>query len=196
MIKVRPILFVLGLLLCTLAAAMVLPAIIDVADGNSGWQVFVASALLTFFIGGLLIVAAYEDAAVQLGVREGFLLTTLCWLLLTAFSAVPFVGLGLSYTDAFFEAMSGLTTTGSTVLVGLDQLPRGILLWRALLQGVGGLGIIAMAIIILPFLRVGGMQLFHAESSDRSEKVMPRALQLMMAIAGIYLLLLMACTSA
>lgn len=196
MIKVRPILFVLGLLLCILAAAMVLPAIIDVADSNAGWQVFVASALLTFFIGGLLVVAAYEDAAVQLGIKEGFLLTTLCWLLLTAFSAVPFVGLGLSYTDAFFEAMSGLTTTGSTVLVGLDQLPRGILLWRALLQGVGGLGIIAMAIIILPFLRVGGMQLFHAESSDRSEKVMPRALELMMAIAGIYLLLLLACTAA
>lgn len=196
MIKVRPILFVLGLLLCILAAAMVLPAIIDVADNNPGWQVFVASALLTFFIGGLLVVAAYQDTSVQLGVKEGFLLTTLCWLLLTAFSAVPFVGLGLTYTDAFFEAMSGLTTTGSTVLVGLDQLPRGILLWRALLQGVGGLGIIAMAIIILPFLRVGGMQLFHAESSDRSEKVMPRALELMMAIAGIYLLLLLACTSA
>lgn len=196
MIKVRPILFVLGLLLCILAAAMVLPAIIDVADNNSGWQVFVASALLTFFIGGLLVVAAYEDKAVQLGIKEGFLLTTLCWLTLTAFSAVPFVGLGLTYTDAFFEAMSGLTTTGSTVLVGLDQLPRGILLWRALLQGVGGLGIIAMAIIILPFLRVGGMQLFHAESSDRSEKVMPRALELMMAIGGIYLLLMIACTAA
>lgn len=196
MIKVRPILFVLGLLLCILAAAMVLPAIIDIADNNSGWQVFVASALLTFFIGGLLVVAAYEDAPVQLGVKEGFLLTTLCWLTLTAFSAVPFVGLGLSYSDAFFEAMSGLTTTGSTVLVGLDQLPRGILLWRALLQGVGGLGIIAMAIIILPFLRVGGMQLFHAESSDRSEKVMPRALELTIAIAGIYLLLLVMCTTA
>ncbi len=196
MIKVRPILFVLGLLLCILAAAMVLPAIIDVADNNPGWQVFVASALMTFFIGGLLVVAAYEDTAVQLGIKEGFLLTTLCWLLLTAFSAVPFVGLGLTYTDAFFEAMSGLTTTGSSVLVGLDQLPRGILLWRALLQGVGGLGIIAMAIIILPFLRVGGMQLFHAESSDRSEKVMPRALELMMAIAGIYLILLLACISA
>lgn len=196
MIKVRPILFVLGLLLCILAAAMVLPAIIDVADNNPGWQVFIASSLLTFFIGGLLVVAAYEDATVQLGIKEGFLLTTLCWLMLTAFSAVPFVGLGLTYTDAFFEAMSGLTTTGSTVLVGLDQLPRGILLWRALLQGIGGLGIIAMAIIILPFLRVGGMQLFHAESSDRSEKVMPRALELTMAIAGIYMLLLLACTSA
>lgn len=196
MIKVRPILFVLGLLLCVLAAAMVLPAIIDVADNNSGWQVFVASALLTFFIGGLLVVVAYQEEPVNLGIKEGFLLTTLCWSVLGAFSAVPFVGLGLPYTDALFEAMSGLTTTGSTVLVGLDQLPRGILLWRSLLQGIGGLGIIAMAIIILPFLRVGGMQLFHAESSDRSEKVMPRALELTMAIAAVYVLLVMACAAA
>jgi trk/ktr system potassium uptake protein len=196
LIQIRPILLVLGLLLCALAAAMVLPAIIDIADGHAGWQVFIASALLTFFIGGLLVVVSYDREPVQLGVKEGFLLTTVCWLLLTSFAAIPFVGLGLTYTDAFFESMSGLTTTGATVLVGLDQLPRGILLWRSLLQGVGGLGIVAMAIIILPFLRVGGMQLFHAESSDRSEKVMPRALELLVATAFVYLLLLVLCIVA
>lgn len=196
MIHFRPILQVLGLLLCVLAVAMVLPAIIDVADGNASWQVFIASSLLTFFFGGLLVVISYSRKRVVLGVKDGFLLTTVCWVVMTAFAAVPFVGLGLSYTDAFFESMSGLTTTGATVLVGLDQLPRGILMWRSLLQGVGGLGIVATAIIILPFLRVGGMQLFQAESSDRSEKVMPRALELLIATAAIYLIMLAACTFA
>ena len=149
---------------------MVLPAVIDLADGHGDWRVFFTSSVFTFFIGGLLILVAYDDKPIDLGVKEGFLLTTLCWVVITAFAAVPFGGLGLSLTDAYFEAMSGLTTTGSTVLTQLDQLPRGILLWRALLQGLGGLGIIVTAIIVLPFLRVGGMQLFQMEQSDRSEK--------------------------
>ena len=194
LIQIRPILFALGLMLCTLAAAMVLPALVDLADGNAEWQVFFASAVLTFFMGGLLVLYAYEDRVVRLGIKEGFLLTTLAWLVVAGFAAIPFIGLGLTYTDAFFETMSGLTTTGATVIVGLDQLPRGVLLWRALLCGIGGLGIIAMAIIILPFLRVGGMQLFQTESSDRSEKILPRAFELMLATAGVYFVLILACT--
>ncbi len=180
-------------MLCTLASAMVLPAVIDVADGHENWRVFFTSAVFTFFIGGLLILVANDDSPPRLGVKEGFFLTTLCWIVLTAFAAIPIAGLGLSYTDAYFEAMSGLTTTGSTVLTRLDDLPRGILLWRAILQGLGGLGIIVMAIIMLPFLRVGGMQLFQMEQSDRSEKVMPRAAELTLAIAGIYLAMIVAC---
>lgn len=186
MIQLRPIFFSLGLMLCTIAAAMVLPAVVDLADGHDDWRVFFTSAVGTFFIGGLLILVAYEDEPVNLGIKEGFLLTTMMWGVLTAFAAIPFAGLGLSYTDAFFEAMSGLTTTGSTVLTQLDQLPRGILLWRALLQGLGGLGIIVMAIIMLPFLRVGGMQLFQMEHSDRSEKIVPRAAELTLLILTIY----------
>lgn len=194
LIQFRPILFALGLMLCIIAAAMVLPAVVDVADGNDSWKVFLASAIFTFFIGGLLVLVAYEERAVRLGVKEGFLLTTVCWVFVTAFAAVPFVGLGHSYTDGYFETMSGLTTTGSTVIVGLDKLPRGILLWRSLLCGIGGLGIIVMAIIMMPFLRVGGMQLFQTESSDKSEKIMPRAFELTMATAGVYLVLILACT--
>ncbi|MGQ0672736.1 MAG: TrkH family potassium uptake protein [Hyphomicrobium sp.] len=193
LIQIRPILFALGLMLCIIASAMVLPAVVDVADGHDGWKVFLASAIFTFFIGGLLVLFAYEERAVRLGVKEGFLLTTACWVVVTAFAAVPFVGLGLSYTDAYFETMSGLTTTGSTVISGLDKLPRGILLWRALLNGIGGLGIIVMAIIMMPFLRVGGMQLFQTESSDRSEKILPRAFELTLATAGVYLLLILCC---
>jgi trk system potassium uptake protein TrkH len=193
LIQFRPIFFALGLMLCIVAAAMVLPAMVDVADGHQGWKVFLASAIFTFFIGGLLVLFGYEDRAVRLGVKEGFLLTTVCWVFVTAFAAVPFVGLGLTYTDAYFEAMSGLTTTGSTVISGLDSMPRGILLWRSLLMGIGGLGIIVMAIIMMPFLRVGGMQLFQTESSDKSEKILPRAFELTMATAGVYLLLMLLC---
>lgn len=193
MIQFRPILFALGLILCTTAAAMILPAVVDVADGHEDWRVFFASAVGTLFIGGLLILVAYQDEPPPLGVKEGFLLTTLSWVTVAAVSATPFIGLGLGYADAYFEAMSGLTTTGSTVLTQLDQLPRGILLWRAILQGLGGIGIILTAIIMLPFLRVGGMQLFQTESSDRSEKVLPRAIELTVAIAGVYGALMVAC---
>lgn len=191
MIQSRPILFTLGLLLCVLAAIMVLPAIVDIADGHQGWRVFFASSVFTFFMGGLLLLIAYDDEAMTLGIRQGFLLTALSWVILPAFAAVPFVGLGLPLADAYFEAMSGLTTTGSTVMTGLDRLPRGILLWRALLMGVGGLGIVVMAMIMLPFLRVGGMQLFHTESSERSEKILPRATELVAATISVYVTLML-----
>lgn len=173
---------------------MVLPATLDVADDNEHWRVFLASAVFTVFIGGLMMLASYSRTPAKIGIREGFVLTTASWLAVSAVSAVPFIGIGLSYTDSFFEAMSGLTTTGATVLVGLDRLPRGLLLWRALLQGIGGFGIIVTAIVMLPFLRVGGMQLFQAERPDRTEKVLPRATEWVAAAGGIYLTLLLACT--
>ncbi|HUS97894.1 MAG TPA: potassium transporter TrkG, partial [Hyphomicrobiaceae bacterium] len=166
MFATRSILLSLGLFLCTIAAMMLLPAIVDLADRNPDWKVFAASALLCFFIGSLLILFASDDRPATLDTKSGFLLTTLTWVVVTAFCAVPFIGVGLSYTDAYFETMSGLTTTGSTVLVKLDTLPRGVLLWRSILQGIGGLGIIVTAIIMLPFLRIGGAQLFQTESSD------------------------------
>jgi len=191
--QVRPIVLVVGMMLCMMAGTMLLPAAVDVADGVEDWKIFFAASVFTFFFGGLMVLVAYDDEPVQLGLRAGFLLTTVSWVALTAVAAIPFVGLGLTYTDAFFEAMSGITTTGATVLVGLDRLPRGILLWRAVLQGLGGLGIIVMAILMLPFLRVGGMQLFQTENSDRSEKIVPRAVELTLAIASIYIGLIIAC---
>lgn len=180
-------------MLCTIAAAMLLPALVDLADHHPGWQAFLASSVVTFFAGGLLVLFAYDENPPRLGVKEGFLLTTVAWVVITAFAALPFLGHGLSYTDAYFETMSGLTTTGSTVIAGLDKLPRGILLWRALLCGIGGLGIIVMAILMLPFLRVGGMQLFQTESSDKSEKVLPRAFELTLAIAAVFGGLVLVC---
>jgi trk system potassium uptake protein TrkH len=192
-LNLRAVLFALGLMLCTVAAVMVLPAAVELADAQDGWKVFLASSVLTFFVGGLLVLFAYDETPGQLGIKEGFLLTSLSWLIISIFAAAPFVGHGLSYSDAFFESMSGLTTTGSSILADVESMPRGILFWRALLQGIGGIGIIAVAIIMLPFLRVGGMQLFQMENTDRSEKVLPRAFELTIAIAGIYMGLIVVC---
>jgi len=173
---------------------MFVPAAADLAVGNQEWQVFATGAALTLFIGVMLVLTTHSDVR-NLSLRQAFILTTLSWVLMPAVAALPFVfaDLGLSYTDAFFEAMSGLTTTGSTVITGLDQTKPGILLWRALLQWLGGIGIIAMAISILPLLQVGGMQLFRMESSDTSDKVMPRAAQIVTAIAVIYVGLTLLC---
>ena len=196
-IDFRPILYVIGYLLLVLAGAMILPALVDANVHNPDWQGFLASAAITAFMGGALI-ATHHVERPRLNIREGFLLTTLSWILMCAFAALPFLfsNFHLSYTDAYFETMSGLTTTGSTVIVGLDQAPPGLLLWRGLLQGIGGLGIVAMAVVMLPFLRVGGMQLFRTESSDRSEKVLPRPGEIAKAIGFVYVLLIVLCTAA
>jgi trk/ktr system potassium uptake protein len=194
----KPVLFVVGVLLCGLAVGMALPAMADALAANPDWKIFVISAVPTGFVGMLLALSYRGRGGFSLDIRQGFLLTTLSWLSLAAFGALPFAYLGdnLSYTDAFFEAISGLTTTGSTVLVGLDSLPPGILLWRSILQWLGGMGIIAMAILLLPFLRVGGMQLFRAESSDRSDKVVSRPWDLAAYIGFLYLGLTAACAAA
>ncbi len=170
----------------TLAVAMFVPAAADLAVDNAEWQVFGVAAALTLFI-GVMLMATTRSKVRNLSLRQAFILTTMSWIVMPAVAALPlvFADLDLSYTDAFFEAMSGLTTTGSTVIVGLDFAPPGLLLWRALLQWLGGIGIIAMAISILPLLQVGGMQLFRMESSDTSDKVMPRAAQIVTAIAII-----------
>ena len=185
----RPIFLIIGTLLAALALGMCLPAAVDAYAGNPDWQVFVAAAAVTMFV-GLAIVLTSRVGGVRLSIRQAFVMTTLSWIALTLFASLPFVfsGLDLSFTDAFFEAMSGVTTTGSTVITDLDQAPPGILLWRALLQWLGGIGIIVMAIALLPMLRVGGMQLFRMESSQTAEKALPRMAQVASAVALIYLL--------
>ncbi len=197
MIDIRPILFVIGILLTTLAAFMFLPAVVDAAQGHPDWRVFLSAAFFTLFI-GVSLVLMNRSGPVRLNIRQTFLLTTLAWVVMAAFAALPFVfaDIELDYTDAFFEAMSGLTTTGSTVIVGLDDAPPGILLWRALLQWQGGIGIIVMAIAVLPMLGIGGMALFRTESSDQSEKVLPRAAQMSTVIGLIYLTLSVAAAVA
>jgi trk system potassium uptake protein TrkH len=191
-IDFRPIFFVIGVLLATLAIVMFVPAIVDLIVGEPDWQVFGAASGLTLFI-GVSLALMNRAAGGRINVRQAFVLTTMSWVVLTGFAALPFAfsGLGLSFTDSFFEAMSGITTTGATVIVGLNDLPPGLLLWRALLQWLGGIGIIVMAFAVFPLLRVGGMQLFRMESTDQGEKAMPRAAQVAAAIGAIYLVFTM-----
>ncbi len=187
MLDLRPTMLVIGILLTTLGAAMLLPALIDLQDNHAEWVVFTASSVFTLFVGMSLTMATWGRTG-SLSIRQAIILTTVSWLTMAGFAAIPLAWsrLDLSYTNAFFEAMSGLTTTGSTILTGLDEVPRGILLWRALLQWLGGIGIIVMAIAVLPMLQIGGMQLFRMESSDTSEKILPRATQIAGSITLVY----------
>ncbi len=188
MIDVRPVFFVIGILLAVLAAVMILPAAADAAVGNRDWTVFAVSAGITLFFGVALIIGN-RTPRLRIEVREAFLLATLAFIVAAAAAALPMVlcGLHLNYTDAYFEAMAGLTTTASTVISGLDSAPPGILLWRALLQMLGGIGFMAMAVVVLPFLKVGGMQLFRMDSARESDRALPRTAQVATGIAAIYL---------
>lgn len=189
--KFGPVFFVLGLLISVLAIAMLVPAAVDFLMDGSGWHVFLASSGLTLFIGVALLLTFSGSTTKSLSLRQAFLLTTGSWFVIAFFASFPFAfsDLNMSPTDAFFESMSGITTTGSTVIVGLDDAPAGILLWRAVLQWLGGVGIIVMALAVLPVLSVGGMQLFQTEAFDAADKVLPRATQLAGGIGGVYILL-------
>lgn len=196
-LDLAPILYVAGALLCVIAGAMIVPLLVDLAGDGRDWMAFGISSALTLFFGVMLILMN-QAGEVRLTLRQTFLLTSLSYILVAAFSALPFMVSvqPLGPADAVFEAMSGLSTTGATVLTDLEGAPRGILMWRALLQWLGGIGIIAVGIAILPFLSVGGMQLFRSESSDRSDKVVPRVADLAHSISLIYLGLTVACIAA
>lgn len=197
LLDIRPVAAILGTLLLGLAAAMLVPMALDIVMGSSDWSSFALAALVTAFAGGMLVFA-FRGSIRGLELRQAFLLTAVAWVGVSAAAALPFIfsHLVTSYTDAFFEAVSGLTTTGSTVITHLDAMPPGILLWRCLLQWLGGFGIIGMAIMILPYLRVGGMQLFQTESSDRSDRVLPRPGQTLAAIITVYVGLTVLCAMA
>lgn len=189
MIEFRPVLFVIGLLLSILATAMMIPAIIDASIGHADWLVFAAAAAVTLFI-GVSIMLTTRSPLTRFSLRQAFLMTSLAWLVIAVFGALPFhfSELELSFVDAFFEAMSGITTTGATIIVGLDHAPPGILVWRGILQWLGGIGIIVMAIAVLPILQVGGMQMFRVEAFD-TDKVLPRAAQIAGGISIVYVCL-------
>jgi trk system potassium uptake protein TrkH len=198
MFDIRPVAYVIGLLVAVLGATMLLPMLVDLAEGRGEWPVFLESAVLTMFSGGLIALASSNGVREGLSIQQTFLLTTGVWLALPVFGAIPFM-LGATesrFIDAFFEAMSGLTTTGSTVITGLDDLPKGILLWRGLLQWLGGIGIIVVAMVFLPELRVGGMQIFRSESFDTMGKILPRATEISASISSIYIGITIACATS
>src|SRR5690606_38666900 len=181
--------FILGIFLITLAASMLLPLLAQLWYGRTDELAPILWSSLATFATGLALVLPGRPADAQLRPRDMYLLTTASWLVVALFAALPMLMIrDLSYTDAFFESMSGITTTGGTVLTGLDATSPGLLLWRSLLQWLGGIGFIAMAVAILPLLRVGGMRLFQTESSDWSEKVLPRSHVAAKYLLGVYML--------
>ena len=176
--------FILGIFLITLAVSMVVPMLALLAfERTDDLAAFIWASLITFG-SGLALVLPGRPSNTNLRPRDMYFLTTLSWLTVCCFAALPMMLIHhLSYTDAFFETMSGITTTGATVITDLDAASPGLLMWRSLLTWLGGIGFIGMAVAILPLLRVGGMRLFKTESSDWSEKVMPRS-----HMAGKYLI--------
>ena len=191
----RPILYVTGALLCILALGMTVPMLVDMAFHHDDWKVFFICIATTAFFGGCLVLTNASNVTFEMNIRQAFFLTTLSWVVMAAFGALPLwlSNQSINFTDAFFESMSGITTTGATVLIGLDEMPPGVLLWRSILNWLGGIGFILMAILILPFLKVGGMQLFRTESSDKSEKALPRLQHIGVLTGSAYLILTCLC---
>ena len=195
MIDIRPIVYVLGRILIVLAILMLAPAIIDHRAGLPNGMDFLQSAIITGAVGGLLALATANAVGPGLTVRQAYLLTVTIWTLLPIFGGLPLM-LGaphLTFTQAYFEATSGFTTTGSTVIVGLDGLPGGMNLWRGMLNSFGGLGIAFVAMIFLPVMRVGGMQYFKTEGFDTFGKALPRATDIAGQLVVVYFGLTVVC---
>ncbi len=189
----KTVFFAIGVLLVILGAFMLIPFFVQFIYDEKN-STFLSAASVTAFIGILLVLTNLEENR-KLNLQQAFLLTTLSWLSIAIFGCIPFLlsNLNLSFVDAFFESMSGITTTGSTIITNLDNAPKSILIWRAILQWLGGIGVIVMAITILPLLNIGGMQLFRMESSDTTEKILPRTREVTLIISVIYLTLTFAC---
>lgn len=195
MIDLRPVGYVIGLLVAALGATMTVPMAVDMWAMNRHWPVFAQSALATTLTGGGIALACANGTADRLTIQQTFLLTVGVWVALPIFGAIPFV-LGATdarVVDGFFEAVSGLTTTGSTVFTRLQDLPPGLLLWRSMLQWFGGIGIVVVAMVFLPELRVGGMQIFRSEAFDTMGKILPRAAGIAAQISWIYVFLTFCC---
>ena len=195
MLDLRPIGYVIGLLAAFLGATMLIPLAVDLYHGNDHWRSFGTSALIAWGTGVLLAISCANGVRARLTVQQTFLLATAVWVALPLFGAVPFI-IGATearVVDAVFEAMSGMTTTGATVFAKLEDLPEGLLLWRSMLQWFGGVGIIVVAMVFLPELRVGGMQIFRSEAFDTGGKVLPRAAEIAARISAIYVGLTIAC---
>lgn len=193
MIDFRPVIHIMGWISAMIGGLQILPTVLDLSVGNPDWLPFLASSLLSTFIGVLMLLSTMQRKPLTLDLRQAFLVTIMGWMTVSILGALPMLGVQIGFVDAVFESVSGLTTTGATVLTGLDTLPPGLLLWRALLQWIGGVGIIAMATLILPMLRVGGMQLFKIESSDKSSEKVTNTLTTMWMLMLVYLGLTAAC---
>tara|TARA_B100001057_G_scaffold349948_1_gene351427 strand:- start:3629 stop:5068 length:1440 start_codon:yes stop_codon:yes gene_type:complete len=189
----KTVFFTLGILQVILGVSMFIPIIAQFVFSEIDSSFFGASIVTIIF--GTLFFLSNLDHDKKLNLQQAFLLTALSWLSIAIFGSLPFIfsSIGLSVTDAFFESMSGITTTGSTIISDLESAPKGILLWRAILQWLGGIGIIVMAITLMPIMNVGGMQLFKISSNDSSEKILPKSKEIALRLIYIYSFLTALC---
>tara|TARA_B100000886_G_scaffold339516_1_gene305200 strand:- start:498 stop:1946 length:1449 start_codon:yes stop_codon:yes gene_type:complete len=189
----KTVFFLIGILLIVLGASMLAPYILQIVYEEDSHS-FVSASFVTIFIGVLFILANLEKE-LRLNLRQTFLFSSLAWIMVAVFGSLPFL-LSIqefTFSEAFFESMSGITTTGATIISDLDNSPKSILLWRAIMQWLGGIGIVVMAITILPLLKVGGMQLFKMEGPDSTEKILPRTIEVAVIIISTYIALTFLC---
>jgi len=189
----KTVFFTLGILQIILGVSMFVPIIVQFIYAEIDSSFFGASIVTIVF--GALFFLTNIDHDRKVNLQQAFLLTALSWLSVAVFGSLPFIfsSMEMSITDAFFESMSGITTTGSTIISNLENAPKGILLWRAILQWLGGIGIIVMAITLMPIMNVGGMQLFKISSNDSSEKILPKSKEIALRLIYIYSALTAVC---
>ncbi len=182
----KTVFFILGILQIILGIFMLIPLIVQFIYSEIDSSFFGASIVTIIF--GTLFFLSNLDHEKKLTLQQAFLLTSLSWLSIAIFGSLPFIfsSVNFSFTNAFFESMSGITTTGSTIISNLESMPKGILLWRAILQWLGGIGIIVMAITVMPIMNVGGMQLFKISNNDSSEKILPKSKEIALRLIYIY----------
>ena len=189
----KTVFFTLGLLQIILGLSMIIPIFAQIIyeELDAG---FIGSGIISIIF-GMLFYLSNLDHDRKINLQQAFLLTSLAWLSIAIFGSLPFIfsELNLKVVDAFFESMSGITTTGSTIIMDLNDSPKSILLWRAMLQWLGGIGIIVMAITLMPIMNIGGMQLFKISSSDTNEKILPKTKEIALRLMLIYLCLSIAC---
>jgi trk system potassium uptake protein TrkH len=188
----KTVFLVIGALLIILGLFMLIPYLVEITIGDKSHN-FLFWSFFSIFIGYLLLVSNQTERKV-LNIKEAFMMTSFSWIAVTLFASFPLMhsSLNLSFTDAFFESMSGITTTGSTILDKIEVASKGVLIWRALLQWLGGIGIVVMAITVLPLLNIGGMSLFKSEGAE-FEKILPSSKEIALVCAKIYLVLTAIC---
>lgn len=190
----QPVLMISGYFISVLGIAMLFPAALDIYDTHQNWSPFLSSAIIALFVGVSLYLGNHTKIH-KISIQQGYLLTVVSWFSVSLMAAIPFVFSGAinGWDNAIFEAASGISTTGATIITNLDNTPRSILLWRAILNGLGGVGIVIFAIAMLPFLGIGGMQIFQRENSDFNDKLMPKISYMAKRIIIIYLSLTIIC---
>ena len=190
----QPILMIDGYLMSILGLSMIIPAAYDIYLSKTSWSPFCNSALICLFF-GIMLFLSNRMPIKKISIKQGYLITVVSWLSLVVMASLPFMQSGeiTKFHNAFFEAMSGLTSTGATILTNIESVSAPVLLWRSMLNGMGGIGIVIFAVALLPYLGIGGMQIFQRENSDSDDKFMPKFSYIAKRIIAVYLFLLIAC---